>query len=131
MKLKILAMFVSGLYCGFQLLQYWEFKMNYLQLNVLTSKYVCLLNLDVAENILLGWSSHEVSCSELPSKEPSAGSIVGCQPSAATLFDKSRWSTVATVTLCSTNSMTKLSPNGEFKWNCHKSIVDKWFLNIN
>ena len=48
------AMFVSCLSYGFKLLQYFELKIYCLQLNVLTNKYVCFLNLDVAEEILLG-----------------------------------------------------------------------------
>ena len=48
------AMFVSCLSYGFKLLQYFEFKINCLQLNMLTNKYVCILNLDVAKEILLG-----------------------------------------------------------------------------
>ena len=47
-------MFVGCLSYGFKLLQYFELKINCLQLNVLTNKYVCFLNLDVAEEILLG-----------------------------------------------------------------------------
>ena len=66
-------MFVSCLSYGFKLLQYFEFKINCLQLNMLTNKYVCILNLDVAKEILLGWGSYEVSHSELPSKEPLQG----------------------------------------------------------
>ena len=66
-------MFVSCLSYGFKLLQYFEFKINSLQLNMLTNKYVCILNVDVAEEILLGWGSYEVSHSELPSKEPLQG----------------------------------------------------------
>ena len=93
-------MFVWCLSYGFKLLQYFELKINCLQLNVLTNKYVCFLNLDVAEEILLGWGSYEVSHSELPLKEPSARSTVGWQPLAATFFEVWRWSTKATVTLC-------------------------------
>lgn len=51
-------MFVSCLSYGFKLLQYFELKIYCLQLNVLTNKYVCFLNLDVAEEILLGWGSY-------------------------------------------------------------------------
>ena len=48
------AIFVSCPSYGFKLLQYIEFKINCSQLNMFTHKYVCILNLDVAEEILLG-----------------------------------------------------------------------------
>lgn len=51
-------------------------------ISVLTKKYVCIFNLNdagqyVAEKIFLWWGDHEILYSKPPSKELSAGSVVG------------------------------------------------------